>query len=126
MSELPHGWTPPAWPDGLAPPDTDGWQDAAGGWLLDRCPPEYRRHEVLRRHLLVLARFTRWHVAAGIDGHQRALGLVRADLAHAVPPEAVEAAVAVLERERQRLTALLPQVRAVEEALEGRRHRPRL
>lgn len=116
-------WTPPAWPDGLPPPDADGWQPAASAWLLDQCPPEYRLHEVLRRHPVVLARFTRWHVAAGIDGHQRALGLARAELADQVDPTVVEAAVAVLERERQRLTVLLPQVRAVENALMG--HRPR-
>ena len=121
-----RSWTPPAWPDGLPPPDADGWEVAVAAWLLDHCPPEYRLHEVLRRYPLVLARFTRWHVAAGIDGHQRALGLVRAELSDSVPPEAVEAAVVTLERERQRLLALLPQVRAVEGALAGRRHRPRL
>jgi len=114
------------WPDGLPPPDAPGWQDAAARWLLDHCPPEYRRHEVLRRHPVVLARFTRWHVAAGIDGHTRALGLVRAELGTAVPPQAVEAAVVVLERERQRLQALLPRVSAVDAALRGVRHRPRL
>ena len=119
-------WTPPAWPDGLPPPDADGWQGAAQNWLLDQCPPEYRLHETLRRHPLVLARFTRWHVAAGIDGHQRALGLVRADLAGDVEAEAVEAAVVVLERELQRLTSLLPSVRAVEDAIRGHRPRPRL
>jgi hypothetical protein len=119
-------WTPPAWPDWLPPPDAPGWQRSAANWLLDHCPPEYRLHEVLRRHPLVLARFTRWHVAAGIDGHQRALGLVRAELSEHVAPEAVEAAVVALERERQRLVALLPAVRAIEEALTGRRHRPRL
>ena len=119
-------WTPPAWPDGLPPPDADDWVAAASAWLLDQCPPEYRLHEVLRRHPLVLARFTRWHVASGLDGHQRALGLVRAELAEHVAPETIEAAVVALERERQRLLALLPAVRAVEEALAGRRHRPRL
>lgn len=120
------GRRPPAWPDGLPPPDADGWQPAASAWLLDQCPPEYRLHDVLRRHPLVLARFTRWHVAGSIDGHQRALGIVRRDLDQRVQPEAVEAAVAVLERELQRLRALLPQVRSVENALEGHRLRPRL
>jgi hypothetical protein len=118
--------TPPAWPDGLPPPDADGWQQAARSWLLDQCPPEYRLHEVLRRHPPVLARFTRWHVAASIDGHHRALGLVRADLAGTVDPEAVDAAVVVLERELQRLRTLLPSVRAVEGAIAGQRPRPRL
>lgn len=117
---------PPAWPDGLPPPDVPGWQQAAVGWLLDQCPPEYRLHEVLRHHPVALARATRWHVAAGIDGHTRALGLVRTELAGAVPPDAVEATVVVLERERQRLQALLPQVRAVDAALRGVRHVPRL
>jgi hypothetical protein len=81
---------------------------------------------VLRRHPVVLARFTRWHVAGGIDGHERALGLVRAELASAVPPETVEAAVVVLERERHRLQVLLRRVNAVDAALRGVRHRARL
>jgi hypothetical protein len=126
MSVLPPSRVPPAWPDGLPPPDADGWEDAAQNWLLDHCPPEYRLHEVLRRHPVVLARFTRWHVAGGIDGHQRALGRVRADLAGLVDAEVVEAGVVTLERELQRLRVLLPQVGAVEEALRGRRHRARL
>jgi len=96
------------------------------GWLLDQCPPEYRLHDVVRRHPLVLARFTRWHVAAGIDGHQRALGLVRDDLSGHVEPEAVDAAVVTLERELQRLRSLLPRVRAVENAIGGSRPRPKL
>lgn len=120
------GPRPASWPDGLLPPDADGWQRAAENWLLDRCPPEYRLHDVLRHHPLVLARFTRWHVAASIDGHQRALGIVRSDLEGHVEPEAVGAAVVVIERELQRLRALLPQVRAVEDALAGHRPRPRL
>lgn len=126
VSTADRGRLPPSWPDGLPPPDSEGWQQAATAWLLDQCPPEYRLHEVLRRHPLVLARFTRWHVAAGMDGHRRALGLVRADLSDVVAPEAVGAAVAVLERELQRLRSTLPQVRAVEDAFAGHRHRPRL
>jgi hypothetical protein len=51
---------------------------------------------------------------------------VRTELAGAVPPDAVEAAVVVLEREKQRLAALLPQVSAVDAALRGVRHRARL
>jgi hypothetical protein len=94
--------------------------------LLDQCPPDYRLHEALRRHPVVLARFARWHVAGSIDAHTRALGLVRAELADAVPAEAVEAAVVVLERELRRLRALVPQVAAVDDALRGTRHRPRL
>jgi hypothetical protein len=124
-SRRPAG-TPPAWPDGLPPPEADGWERAAQDWLLDQCPPEYRLHEVLRRHPVVLARLTRWHVAAGIDGHTRALGLVRAELVGVVPPEGVDATVALLERELHRLRTLLPQVTAVDAALRGRRHRLRL
>lgn len=126
MTGTERAWTPPAWPDGLPPPDVPGWERAVTGWLLDQCPPEYRLHDVVRRHPLVLARFTRWHVAAGIDGHQRALGLVRDDLSGHVEPEAVDAAVVTLERELQRLRSLLPRVRAVENAIGGSRPRPKL
>jgi hypothetical protein len=95
-------------------------------WLFDLCPPEYRAHDVLRRHPVVLGRFAREHVAAGVEAARRGLAGARADLADLVPPEAVTAAVAAYEREGARLAATVRAVALVEEALRGRRFTERL
>ncbi|MCU0271100.1 MAG: hypothetical protein MUF83_21000 [Acidimicrobiales bacterium] len=81
---------------------------------------------MLRRHPVVLARVTHWHVAGSVDAHQKALGLVRTELASVADPSTLDATVALLEGELHRLRALLPQVLAVDAALRGVRHRARL
>lgn len=95
-------------------------------WLLDLCPPDYRAHEVLRRHPVVLARFAAWHVSAAVDAARRGLADARADLRDVVPPDAVEAAVVALEREGARLTTAARAVALVEQALRGERYRAKL
>jgi hypothetical protein len=95
-------------------------------WLFDLCPPDYRAHEVLRRHPVVLARFAAGHVAAGVAAARQGLAGARADLADLVPPEAVAAAIAAYEREGARLAATERAVALVEEALRGRRFIRRL
>ena len=47
---------PPGWPPGVLPPQAPEWERSAVAWLFDLCPPDYRAHEVLRRHPVVLAR----------------------------------------------------------------------
>lgn len=96
------------------------------GWLFDLCPPGYRAHEVLRRHPIVLARFAATHVEAGQDAARRGLATVRADLADAVSPEAVQAAVAAYEWEGARLEAARRAVDLVARALAGHTYVPRL
>lgn len=95
-------------------------------WLFDLCPPDYRAHEVLRRHPDVLARFAAGHVRAGITAARDGLATVRSDLAGVVPPEVVEAAVAAYEREGARLTTTARGVELVQAALRGVRYVPRL
>ena len=117
---------PPSWPAEVAPPGAPDWERSAVAWLLDLCPPDYRRHEVLRRYPVVLARFAAQHVAAGIRAAADGLATARSDLAGVVPPEAVEAAVAAYEREGARLATASRAVDAVAGALRGERWVPRL
>ena len=117
---------PPGWPAAVRPPQSPDWERSAVAWLFDLCPPDYRAHEVLRRYPVVLARLAREHCLAGVEAARRGLATVRADLAGAVPPEAVEATVSAYEREGARLTRAAAAVALVEDALAGKRWVPRL
>ena len=117
---------PPGWPGEVHPPGTPGWERTATAWLFDLCPPDYRAHEVLRRHPLVLAHMATRHVQAGIEAARRGLATVRDDLREAVDPETVTAAVAAYEREGARLVVTSRAVGLVAEALHGRRFVARL
>ena len=117
---------PPGWPEEVRPPGTPGWERSAAAWLFDLCPPDYRAHDVLRRHPVVLARFAVHHVQAGIEAARQGLGTARAELRDVVDPETVAAAVAAYEREGARLVAASRAVGLVEEALRGRRFVARL
>ena len=123
VSDLP---APPGWPVDVRPPGAPDWERTAVAWLLDLCPPEYRAHEVLRRHPVVLARFAAWHVAGAVDAARQGLSAVRADLRDVADPATVEAAVVALEREGARLAAARRGVDLVEQALRGRRFARRL
>lgn len=119
-------FTPAGWPAELPPPGAPGFSRRATGWLLDLCPPEYRAYDLLRAHPVLLARFTAGHVAGAVDACRHGLATARADLRGVVPPEAVEAALAVYEREALRLRRTSAAVDLVERALRGERFVPRL
>ncbi|NHC46141.1 hypothetical protein [Motilibacter aurantiacus] len=121
-----EGFAPPGWPVEVRPPGAPDWEKTAVAWLFDLCPPDYRLHEVLRRHPVVLARFASYAVAAGIEASRRGLSTARDDLRGAVPPQAVEAALVAYEREGARLVAAARAVALVEEALRGKRFTQRL
>lgn len=123
MSEL---VVPPGWPAEVRPPGAPEWEESAVSWLLDLCPPDYRRYEVLRKHPVVLGRFAAHHVHAGVEAARRGLSTARAELRDAVPPEALNAAISAYEREGARLMALSRSVALVEEGLRGRRFVARL
>ena len=120
------GRSPPGWPAGVLPPHAPDWERSAVGWLFDLCPPDYRAHEVLRRHPVVLARFAAGHLAAAVQTAREGLRTLRADLRGVVPPEAVEAAIGAYDREGRRLVQTGREVALVEAALRGERHVPRL
>ena len=122
MSQL----VPPGWPEQVLPPQAPDWERSAIGWLFDLCPAEYRAHDVLRKHPVVLARFAAGHVAAGVEAARNGIRTARAELRGVVPTEVVDAALAAYEREGRRLLQVGRQVALVDAALRGERHVPRL
>jgi hypothetical protein len=117
---------PAGWPAEVRPPGAPEWEESAIAWLLDLCPPDYRRYDVLRKHPVVLARFAVHHVHAGVEAARRGLATARAELGDVVSAEALNAALSAYEREGARLMALSRAVALVEEALRGRRFAARL
>jgi hypothetical protein len=117
---------PPGWPPEVRPPETPDWERTAAAWLLDLCPPDYRRYEGLRRHVVVLARFAVLHVEANQAACRRGLSEARADLAQVADLAVVDAAVQTFQLEEARLLAVRRAVGLVEEALRGRRFVARL
>jgi hypothetical protein len=96
---------PPGWPDQVQPPGSEGFEASAVAWLLDVVPPDYRRHEVLRRHPAALALLAKHHLAACLEGARQAYRTVRTDLGPLLPLAAVEQVLAAYRAEGQRLAA---------------------
>ena len=117
---------PPGWPAEVLPPQLAEWERSAVAWLFDLCPPEYRAHEVLRKHPVVLSRFAAHHVAAAVQAARDGLRTVRAELSELVPPDVIDAAIAAYDREGRRQVSLGKQVEMVAGALRGERWVPRL
>jgi hypothetical protein len=117
---------PPGWPREVRPPDAPDWERTAASWLLDLCPPDYRRYAGLRRHVVVLARFAVLHVEANLAAVRRGLSEARADLREVADERVVEAAVQTFLLEESRLIAVRRGAGLVEEALRGRRFVARL
>jgi hypothetical protein len=120
------GLVPPGWPGAVLPPQAPDWEQSAVAWLFDLCPPDYRAHEVLRRHPVVLSRFAAHHVASAVQAARDGLRTVRSELQGLVTPEVVAAAIAAYDREGRRLLAAGRQVEMVSAALRGERWVPRL
>jgi hypothetical protein len=118
--------SPPGWPPQVRPPEAPDWEATAAAWLLDLCPPDYRRYTGLRRHVVVLARFAVLHVEANQAAVRRGLSEVRADLRDVASLEVVDAAVQTFQLEEARLLGVRRAVGLVEEALRGRRYVARL
>lgn len=117
---------PPGWPVAVLPPQAPDWERSAVGWLFDLCPPDYRVHEVLRRHPIVLARFAAGHVESAVEAARQGIRTARADLLDVVGPDVVQAAIVAYEREGRRLVTTGREVVLVAAALRGERHVPRL
>ena len=126
MDVMPVPVAPPGWPDAVRPPEAPDWERTAVNWLFDICPPDYRQHVALRRHVVVLARFAVLHVEAQQAAVRRGLSQCRADLREVADLDVVEAAVTTFQAEEARLLAVRRGVGLVEEALRGRRFVARL
>jgi hypothetical protein len=118
--------TPAGWPRQVRPPGVPGWERTASAWLLDLCPPEFRGYPVLRRQVVVLARFASLHVEACQNAVRRGLSEARGALRDVVDPDTVESAITAWHAEEARLIAERRAVGLVEEALRGRRFVARL
>ena len=119
MSVIPAGWPPE-----VPPPGAAGWERRAIAWLYDLCPPDHRGYGVLQRWPVLLARVAREHVAAAAEACRRGAQTARADLRGLgveFPPEAVDALLAMYEREGLRLDTAARAVALVERALAGQR-----
>lgn len=117
---------PPGWPGEVRPPGAPDWESSAHRWLLDLCPPEYRLHEQLRRHLVVLARFAVLHVEGGVVAVRRGIAETRTTFAGLLDEPGIDAVVLTWQAEEARLLGLRRSARLVEEAARGRRFRARL
>jgi len=120
------GVAPPGWPVDVPPPGAPGWEEDAARWLLDLCPPEYRTYPEIRRHVVVLARFTVLHVEGMQSAVRRGLSEGRTALRDVADSDVLERAMSTWWREEARLASLRRSVGLVEEALRGRRFRARL
>lgn len=123
---MPTYVAPPGWPAQVRPPDAPDWERTAVNWLFDICPPEFRAHRALRRHVVVLARFAVLHVEASQDACRRGLSEARGALREVADLETVEAAVEAFQAEGARLLGVRRAAGLVEEALRGRRFVARL
>lgn len=107
-------------------PDDPEFVERAIGWLLDAGPGDWRLTPALRDQPVLLAFRARADVRARIEGARAAYASARAELADSIAPTDLAAFLAALEAEGARLLALEREVGLVEEALRGRRWRPRL
>ena len=120
---------PPGWPEEVPPPGAPDWERRAVGWLFDLCPPDHRAYSVLQRWPVLLARVARHHVSAAAEACRRGAQTARADvreLGVGIPPEGVDALLAMYEREALRLDTAARAAELVERALAGQRFIPRL
>jgi len=98
----------------------------ATAWLLDHCPPDYRRYAAWRRHPVALAWLAVHHLDAQLAAMRTAYREIRVDLGDLVGPEAVADILADLEAEGVRLLAARRGAGLVLEAMQGRQFIPRL
>jgi hypothetical protein len=115
---------PPEWPDEVRPPGTEDWEQTAVAWLLDLLPGEWRAHDVLRRHPVLLVRLASRQLEATLDATRDAWRTLRGDVRGTLPPEVIHAAMTAYETEGVRFAARRKEVAAVAEALAGRRWVP--
>src|SRR3974377_1439738 len=97
------GYTPPGWPAGGPPPDSEEFESTAVTWLLDVVPPDYRLHGVLRRYPVALAAIARYHAKAGVGGARECAGPARPELSGVLPPHAIDTVLAAYRKEGARL-----------------------
>src|SRR6266536_5352045 len=119
-------YLPPGWPTGVHPPGSEDFERTAVTWLLDVVPPDYRLHGVLRRHPVALATLARRHLAACVEGARQGYRTARAELGDVLPPQGLDAVLAVYSSEGSRLVATARAVDLIGRALRGEVFAPQL
>ncbi|WP_157548518.1 hypothetical protein [Nonomuraea candida] len=112
-------YLPPEWPPEVRPPSVPDWETSAVAWLLDAVPPDYRAHEVLKRHPIALARMAAHHVNAAVEAARAGYRSAAVELKGHLPPHAVQSVLDVYREEGPRLVRLARSVAVVEQALRG-------
>jgi hypothetical protein len=117
---------PPGWPEGLPPPEIEGWEAEAVVWLLDTGPSHYRQDPFLPTQPVVLARRVVEHLQAEVEASRKAWVPLAAWEQSGLPAEAHEPVLMMLRRVGPVLVARLDSAENVRDALTGRRWVPRL
>jgi len=119
-------YLPPGWPDGVHPPGSEGFEQTAVAWLLDALPADYRVHGVLRRHPIALAVLARHHLTACVAGARQGYRSVRTELGDVLPPQGIDAVLAVYRAEGSRLVDAARAADLIARALRGEVFSPQL
>jgi hypothetical protein len=119
-------YLPPGWPDGVHPPGSEGFEQTAVAWLLDALPADYRVHGVLRRHPIALAVLARHHLTACVAGARQGYRSVRTELGDVLPPQGIDAVLAVYCAEGSRLVDAARAADLIARALRGEVFSPQL
>ena len=120
------GYVPPGWPEGLPPPDTEEFSARVSGWLLDRCPPEFRATFTVRRHPAALAHVALYHSKATVAGQREAYRSARRVLAGELSADALRGVLSDLEATGHEVVGTLREVELVVAAMRGEEWRPKL
>jgi hypothetical protein len=116
---MPATYVPPGWPPAVRPPGDESFERTAVNWLFDHCPPDFRAHEVLRRHPALLARLAGEQLAAAVEACRAGYRTARSDLGAHVAPDVLAALMAAYEREGRRLAVASTAAGLVSRALRG-------
>jgi hypothetical protein len=108
------------------PPGSTDFETTAVAWLLDVVPPDYRQHEVLRRHPIALAAMAQHHVTACVQGAREGYRTARTELGRALPPHSLDEVLAAYSTEGRRLVDTAQAVDLLARALRGEVFRPQL
>ena len=95
-------------------------------WLLDHCPPDYRRYAGWRKNPVALAWVSARHINAQLEAMRQAYREARVDLGDLVSTEALAQIQSDLEAEGLRLRASARGAQLLYDALRGKRYVPRL
>jgi hypothetical protein len=112
---------PPGWPQGLPPPEVEGWEPEAVLWLLDAGPSHFRLDPFLPAQPVLLARRVVEHLQAQVETTRKAWAPVGSWEQAGLPAEAHEPVLTVLRRVGPLVVARLHSAVLVRDAVTGKR-----